>query len=288
MSYSSNRRARLAARWARRLLASLLVLVPVSAFLVSCSSYQLARAVLPIAEEGKPVPELEKLCKTEGGVHIYEQPPPVKGFVLLPEMDYANGPNQPPTDQGWGGCGLTDCLHYLVDYGYDFVEAQYNDTPDALPRDFADSVNRHDDSGLYRYRLVPREEGQCKTFDWLVKHKVAGLSYEVEKYKDQLGDCCIVAERIATFTARYQVERNDIWRAITDYDGVSGGVVSEYQKIVRDRETGKVMARRSSFSYQNVRFINRHLGQCIPKDLDRMNVWRILPPAGKEQATQRD
>ena len=136
--------------------------------------------------------------------------------------------------------------------------------------------------------LALTEDGQCKTFDWLVKYKVAGLSYEVEKYKDQLGDRCIVAERISTFSARYQVERNDIWRAITDYDGVSGGVVSESQHIVRDRETGKVMARGSSFSYQNVHYINRHLGQCIPKDLDRMNVWRILPPAGKEQATQRD
>ena len=287
MRYSSNRRARLAARGTRRFLASFLVLAPVSLLLVSCSSYQLARAVLPIAEEGKPVPELEKLCKTEGGVHVYQQPPSAEGFVLKPETDYLHGPDQPATDQGWGGCSLNECLRYLIDYGYDFVEAQYNDTPDALPRDFADSVDRRDDSGLYRYRLVPREERQCKTFDWLVKHDVAGFSYRVRDRKAQLGDRCIVAERIPGFTARYQVERNTIIRAQPDYDGTSGGFLTEYQHVIRDRETGEIMVKGSGFSYQNLSYINKHLGNCISDDVNIFEFWKYLPPVGS-RAAQRD
>jgi len=179
---------------------------------------------------GTPADELKARCEEDAGVRVYSRATDVDGYARLPEepeptIEQIASGNVSDATMG-GDC--FPCFEELVRYGYAYVETYYISAKDrkkpapdyllfGLQRDYYTNQ-----TGLYRYRLVDRNESPelCQPFDHMIEKAQAAsvrgdradarliiFEREYREHMMALAGRCIYGERIAQYTAPYVIRR---------------------------------------------------------------------------------
>lgn len=225
-----------------------------------------------------PHAEFQELCNSRAGIRAYNEPVHVDGFVMMPEVGFDNGPDQPATDYGWGGC--FPCLYYLVGLGYSYVEAPFRLPTTIISPTTADYAEQ---TGLYRYRIARRQGKVCDRFDFMAKYSRHrnNIQNEIQRYNFHSEDSCVVAERIDRLTARYQLQSSSIFFKRTEYLG-RPATITEGRLAVTDRTNDSLLAESEFFFFRNAEYRRHHKSYCpvVPQSFD---LSKYLVPRAKHR-----
>ncbi|WP_293327300.1 hypothetical protein [Parvibaculum sp.] len=184
-----------------------------------------ARSIVLLQQYQASIPKapalMRGMCKRDGGLRIYKTTKNVDGYAILPPggmqaaKKIAVGKVTGASFEG----GCFPCFKELIGDGYEYIETYYVGEEDrlrSLTLSGAQYVRR---TGLYRYRLVDRREEPylCKQFDRYLRvyedsvlrgraktyANVGAFKMQSAKYKEELHDKCIYAERISAFSSPY-------------------------------------------------------------------------------------